>query len=355
MSDAFSPSSGRTGDVTFQGDLGDIGNLVVGDQTINFGTIEQLHLNLSPKALLGESNDIPLSAKLAVTLLDRTSQCGAIDDALNAWIKVQALGMVVVLHGSQLDMHRALEERYASIEFGSDQWLSLDALPWPDQGGSIMSILRELRERLPLPKTLDQPGIELAVSRYEKNIFFSHYVDTNTWAFDKGALIQRWIEYLGSNRLHPAPGYRLVAFLCVSQSEQTEAAEPPSSFYRFLAKLGFGRKALDADAMTQFLSGLQSTFLQRLQLNPPLQDEPASYIVAPPPLTMIRRNHLYEWIGSAERYLKRPDLGAHFIDLPGKYFSSEDEELRFEVLFQKLARDLAETMPRQVHFQEKPA
>ena len=352
MSDELSPSSRRSGDLIFQKEVGDIGSIVVGDQTVNIGTIQQLHLILSSKELLDESDEIPLSAKLAVTLVDRTTQCDAIVDSLHAWAAVPDLGMVVVVHGSQFDLHRALEMRYAAIEFGNEEWRYLDTLAWPDEGRSIFSVLRPLRDRLGLPKTLDQAGTERAIAGLEENIFFSHYVDAKVWAHDNGTLIRRWIDYLGSNSLHPARGYRLVGFLCVSQSEATE---PPSSIFRFIAKLGFGRRALASDAMVQFLDRLQAKFLDRLEAAPPLQENPGSYIVAPPPLTMIRKKHLDEWIWSAGDFLKRSDFGTHFIDLPAKYFSTPEEERHLQDIFQHLAREVADAMPKQARFQEKPA
>ena len=86
----------------------------------------------------------------------------------------------------------------------------------------VESILRTLRDALGQPKSYRQADIETGIAALGRHLCFSHFVDGEKWQEDGGALIRKWIDYVGTGSPKPAPGWLVVGFLCVVLTEPAD-------------------------------------------------------------------------------------------------------------------------------------
>jgi len=273
----------------------------------------------------GEDAVIPERAILAATMLDRGPQASLMLDRLAAAEPHDGQGVVAILQGCNADLHQAFVMRCARIDFAANlaggPWRYLQRLAWPEQGGSVASILRGVRDRLGLPKTLTQPQTEEEVAKIAANLCFAHFIDEAAWKADGGALVRAWVDYLSSNTLRPAPGFRLVAFLCVEEND------PETKGGGFLGKL-FGRRG--GEAMSGWLEGLR--------------ERPAHpHLIPLPPLDVIRPLHVGDWVAEAAAYLRDDDIEQQLFTLSGRVFG-DVEDRRFDYVFQVLQKELARAL-----------
>lgn len=309
----------------------------------NYGQVGNVYnaqnLYLPAEAVAGGQRPIPEEATLAATLVDRVPQRDALIERLEAANAAESFALVAVVQGCSPDLHQALVTRCARIELveqfgGVGAWRYLKRLPWPTEGrGTVMGLLRDIRSKLSLPKELDQAGIEAAVRGLTTNICFSHFIDEAAWAADSGALARDWIDYIASDALRPAPGFRLVAFLCV---EQREAELPAGGFAGLLARIGrFGGARPRPAALDGFVDGLRAQF-------PP--QNTAARVIVPPPLGLIDRSDIGDWLSNAGTYLRNTALEDQLMTLPNRLFEHGAHERHFDEVFGVLQTELANLM-----------
>lgn len=270
---------------------------------------------------------MPERAALAPTLINRSPQFNAIADKLLALQEAGEAGtMMVTLTGAAGDLHQALVMRLARIEFvngygGSGGWQYLKRLEWPEGATSVDAVVRTVRDALGLPRTYDRVETEKAVALLNRNLCFSHFIDSERWASDRGALARKWIDYVASGALRPRAGHFMVVFLCLRIDETPRA---------------------DCRRLIAFAD----------QINSETGNAKLGNILVAPPLGLIRRDHVDEWVAAAARYLVDDQVEADLLDLAGQFFNSGPEKRRLTTVFSPAQEALARALGTKARFLE---
>lgn len=277
------------------------------------------------KALAG--GRMPERAALAPTLIDRSPQHNAITGKL---LELQSAGnagtMVVTLSGCADDLHQALVVRLARIEFvngygGSGGWQYLKRLEWPEGATSVEAVVRTIRDALGLPRSYTSADTEKAIADLDRNLCFSHFIDGERWASDRGALARAWIDYVASGALRPNAGHFLVAFFCLRMEEKPRR---------------------DCQRLIAFAKQIESE----------TRDAGLCNILVAPPLGLIRRDHVDEWVAAASRYLADDQVEADLLDLAHQFFKTGAEKRRLSAVFSLAQEALARALGIKARFLE---
>jgi hypothetical protein len=293
----------------------------------NVFNADTLNIQADIGLLSALTSRLPERAVLAPTMIDRTAQCNAIIDRLLEVDTSRGGGaLLVTLNGCGGDLHQALVLRCARIDFAesfrdSGPWLYLKRLEWPEGATSVDALVRTVRDAAGLPRSFTRAETEAAFSKIENHICFSHVVDSESWAMDRGALVRQWIDYVASGRLRPARGRLLVAFLCIQLDEKD-------------GRLQAGMRA--------FLDALSRDAASDANAN----------VLITQPLGLIRRSHVEEWVGTASRYLADDLIEASLIGLSGRLFEPGSDQRRLAVIFAGVQEALARAIGPRARFVE---
>lgn len=290
--------------------------------TVNNADTIHIHNELGRLGPIG--GKISDRALLAPTLIDRGPQLNLLVERLDAMLeKGVTHPLLVIVPGCVDDLHQAFVVRCALIEFISEfgdvgDWKYLKRLTWPEGATSVDQILRDVRDRLGLPKAYRRrPDIEANIAKTGQHLCWCHVVDLDEWRQDDGALLKKWADYVMNGSIKTAPDHFLIAFLCLVIDE-----EPGPT------------------------SQMVERFIEEIR---PAEEQESSRLLITPPLGAIRQKHLADWVGEASHYIGDDLLEAQLLALPNELYSdAPPERRRLADFYQHVAEALSHAIKGRV-------
>lgn len=252
--------------------------------------------------------NVPGNAVLAATLINRGQQVNPIVRRLE---EMQESGgvLLVVVPSLHTDYPDAFTDRCGLVEFvvrfgGIGAWQYLQHRTWPDGGGTVEEILRDLGSGLSFSKSYNKEDIEKNIAGLRQNLCFAHFVDENDWGEDGGELAKNWGHYLVSGNMQAGERCFIVAFLCFVLGQDDSPTKRDIQRY--------------IDNELTALSG------------------PGGRVLVTKPLDLIRKKHALQWRTTVREFLDDSVIGTELISVADRLFPDPSQQRRLQEIWDDL-------------------